>query len=660
MHLALTGDDSQHDTDLILAMAELSRDQHYYQAKVDDIYDTQSEPFTERAAGIILLAQISAYELTGDADLLVNINKRVATLNEHRLLNPDGHPADGSWRHSWSKHEGAKYPGDDVSDDKRFSPWMSENIIDALWHVYQINPTAEIEEMIVSMSRALIDWGFTDSLGYKEKYGKTIEEYAQKTWHNGCNTTGDTTLYSGSSVASLDAIIKTQSNDGWYSDNHNPEIMLMLALGYNFETHSNYKLLIKERLASIKEGTLRAACGKNDNTKRQFNWNNRSNYWGTYLWAVENNPELIESAASNDDSKVTAKYAYSVNDDFSNGYDTIWSNTDVFSEDGLNITPTAKGLQFLNPIAIEGTFEVELGFVSQVASTLSYGLVLDYGNNGFYSIRVKGGQWGGVFVYQHSSVDDLTGTFLTSKPVAVDLETPHVLKAIVNKGNVTLQLNGEDTMSFDVDAVSVFNQVGLLSTLVSSNIRYQFIKINHGSIKSLLSFKPDFTNPMGDYWINTPSWEYVDGKLIPSTTGWLLSKEFHDKSEYTIRSETVLNETSASLMYGLVFGQTDDSYYTIKLKSGTWGGVYIYKHMKDVSWDVAGAYRHHIPLTLALNKKHVLEIKVSNNIVAVNLDGEYLSDIKLEDIIVAGNVGYVTSAHDIQTKISEFNTTYYQ
>jgi hypothetical protein len=655
IHLALTGDDTQHDLDLILAMAHLSRDQHYYQAVVDDPYDMQNEAFTERAAGIALLAQINAYELTGDQSAFDSVNKRVDTLFKHQSTNPDGLPADGTWRHSWSKHEGASYPGDDVLDDKRFSPWMTENIIDSLWQVYQTNQDERIKDMITKGSRALIDWGFTTSPGYEEKHGENLETFANKTWHQGCNTTGDTVLYSASSVASLEALLKTQSGDGWYSDVHSAEVIFMLSLGYYFETDIKYKEAIRKRLNSLKEGYLNKACGQVKSTKRLFNWNNRSNYWGTYLWVGSQDVSLLSTAVKG----VTETYQSTVSEDFTTAYSANWDSRDIFTPADQGASVSGKGIQFLSALDAGAKYEVKQTFASSSSSTLGLGIVIGQ-PSGFLSIRTKSDVWGGVYIYKHSSLNDLSGDLVGSAATSVSLNEEHIIRVGVDGKIINIKIDEDLILEYESETQVGGTSIGILANTISDDMKVNSFTVNYGVIKNLFTFNGTFDVADEDNWINDPYWDFISGKLTPKDLGWFLTSAYHDENEYVIQSKSILNDMSASMKVGLVFGQSDIYYYSAKIKLGPWGGVFIYKHLKDTSWDVAGEYITYTSFPLEVGLLHELIIKVSGSSFVVFMNDTELATINVDEVLTAGNVGYVSSDWDIKTIIHNFSTTYYQ
>lgn len=292
LHTALTGIDTDFSDKIFLKKMALLAEEPYYQGRNTDPYDVD-EGFTERSAGLTLLAKVIAFELLPEhtTTLLENINQRVDVLYNMQTANPDGFANDGSLRHSWARHEGATYPGN-LSDDRRFSPWMSENSADALWQLYQSQPFDNIKTVLLGLGRAVLNWGFSDSQGYLDRFGSDLSNLPSgESWRSSCSNTPASgtkpiVLYSGSSVASSNALIQTQNSEGWYSDSHNPETVLVLAMGYHFATDATEKQKFRDLIELISESYFTAACGGISSTKRKFNWNNRSNPWATYLFLI--------------------------------------------------------------------------------------------------------------------------------------------------------------------------------------------------------------------------------------------------------------------------------------------------------------------------------------------------------------------------------------
>lgn len=260
--LGLTGDDSEHDTALVSHMIGLWASGGW--SGISGAYTRLDQPFTERHAGLGLIQVVSAFEVTGDIDYRRDMERRIGALSAHQQRNPDGLPADGSWRHSWQVHEGEAY--DPATDVRGASPWMSENIVDGLWHAWLVVEDARIPPMLTAFGR------------YLEKYG-WIDTAALITpthdWRDPCSgPDGQIAWYWSSSSAPVERLAKIEDSDGWYSDYHNVELALAVAAARYFETDAVQRAALNRRLARL-AGSYSVACAKVDKTPRRFNWNNR-------------------------------------------------------------------------------------------------------------------------------------------------------------------------------------------------------------------------------------------------------------------------------------------------------------------------------------------------------------------------------------------------
>ena len=216
--LALTGDDSLHDEALVGRMLALWDTGGW--SGIGGAYTRVDQNFTERHIGLGLLATVSAYELTGDAAVRRRIDERIGWLDAHQRSNPDGLGNDGSWRHSWQRHEGADF--DAATDIRGASPWMSENIIDGLWHAWLVTADARIPPMVTAFG------------AYLEQHGwiaPSTFALAGTSWRDDCSgPRGEIAWYWSSSQATLPRLIALQTAEGAYSDAHTVELGLPVAL----------------------------------------------------------------------------------------------------------------------------------------------------------------------------------------------------------------------------------------------------------------------------------------------------------------------------------------------------------------------------------------------------------------------------------------------
>lgn len=280
--LGLTGDDSQHDAALVRLMSDLWDSGGW--SGISGPYTKVDQVYTERNTGLGLLSIVSAYELTGDKHYLADISQRVGWLHDHQTNNPDGKPADGAWRHSWQKHEGDEY--NPATDVRGASPWMSENIVDGLWHAWLVTADARIPGMLTAFGRYLERWGWIDP--------KIIAGPGHDWRHNCSGPDGQIAWYWSSSLAPPEALIKIENSDGWYSDEHDVELALPVALARYFETDPAEAKALDRRLELLKH-SYALGCAAEADTQRRFNWNNRGA--GVVQWLIRNFPKPGATAA---------------------------------------------------------------------------------------------------------------------------------------------------------------------------------------------------------------------------------------------------------------------------------------------------------------------------------------------------------------------------
>lgn len=271
LSVALTGDDADHTAAMVDNMMTLWQNGGWNSRSGP--YVSPSTYFTERLAGLGLIETVSAYELTGSARYLARIRQRVDWLVEHQRNNPDQLGNDGSWRNSWNLHENDSL--NPATDVRGSSPWMSENIIDGLWHAWLVTGDPRIPAMITGFGR------------YLERYGwiSLALLVPPHDWRNPCSG-GDGLIawYWSSSQASQQAIEKIQESDGWYSDAHTVELGLPVAAAYYFERDLAQSARLKHRMVAL-AASYSTSCASTNDTLRRFNWNNRGS--GVAQWLMQ-------------------------------------------------------------------------------------------------------------------------------------------------------------------------------------------------------------------------------------------------------------------------------------------------------------------------------------------------------------------------------------
>ncbi|MHA6203864.1 hypothetical protein ACXU4B_05515 [Dyella soli] len=272
--VALTGNDATHDATTVGKMVTLWENGGW--SGRPGRYSNPSEFFTERQAGLGLLETVSAFELTGQQHYLGLINDRVGWLYEHQRNNPDGLGNDGSWRNSWQVHEGDTWnPATDVRGN---SPWMSENIVDGLWHAWLVTGDKRIPEMITAYGRYLEKHGWVDPRLLASGHD----------WRFPCTgPDGLIAWYWSSAKASTKALSDIEDSEGWYSDAHNVELGLPVAAAYYFEQDPAQSAALKRRLEAL-GSSYNLECAAIGDTFRRFNWNNRGA--GVVQWLIHQPP----------------------------------------------------------------------------------------------------------------------------------------------------------------------------------------------------------------------------------------------------------------------------------------------------------------------------------------------------------------------------------
>lgn len=268
--LALTGDDSMHDRHTIGLMTRLWANGGWNPPAGP--YRTPNQYFTERLAGLGLVETVSAYELTGDAIYRKMIDDRIGWLYAHQRANPDGLGNDGSWRNSWNVHENDA--GDPKGDNRGSSPWMSENIVDGLWHAWLVTGDARIPPMIEGFGQ------------YLERYGwiPTSLLTNPHDWRHGCTgPDGQIAWYWSSAHAPVTALEKIQNSDGWYSDAHDVELAFTVAAARYFEPDPKRAKALQQRFEKL-QTAYNESCAAIGDTLRRFNWNNRGS--GVAQWLI--------------------------------------------------------------------------------------------------------------------------------------------------------------------------------------------------------------------------------------------------------------------------------------------------------------------------------------------------------------------------------------
>ena len=294
LYLALTGDDEAVTTQLITDMVEFNLQKAPAEFTGWKNAYAMGNYFTERRAGWRFESVVAGCEILNASTWCADLATYVQNMHNHVFNNPDTQsPAvDGSHRHSWARHEGGSYPGDDVASDLRFSPWMQVLITDALWQYWQLLDAGatrtQVEQIIAGHGQALALYGFNRAsyeagtlTALESAYSATATTYSNtaraQSW--ACNNAPSPVMaYSGTSVytPTLDDSGHLPAN----TDSHNSEAITTLALAALFESDTAKRDALIDVADDIVTGFY-PTCGAQANVPRYFGWSTRSTPYPT-------------------------------------------------------------------------------------------------------------------------------------------------------------------------------------------------------------------------------------------------------------------------------------------------------------------------------------------------------------------------------------------
>ena len=286
---ALTGDDSQWDEQLIVKMA-LQADLGWNQPGTRDAHDSENEPYTERASGLVGLAEINAFEMTANSTVFAHLTQRIGSLKDLQQtekswdIDNGWTPKSGAFTHNINVHEG-DVASLGATNERGFSVWMSENTVDFLWQTYWITGNPDIPLMLRKVANAADLYGFTSSYNSATNKHEGKPEFGDAQRIRSCNTAREETqmLYFASAYA--DEETRSSSNWWpWYTDGHNIQTVLTLSAGYYFEVDEGVRTRLKARIDKLVDGWSNENCAKVSNTPRLWNWQHRSNSVRTWYW----------------------------------------------------------------------------------------------------------------------------------------------------------------------------------------------------------------------------------------------------------------------------------------------------------------------------------------------------------------------------------------
>lgn len=230
-------------------------------------YNGAGQAWTERGIGLALEHIVSGYEITGDPAMRQAVVDVVGYLHAHQQTPPAGDAYSGGWTHSWCAHEqgtGCSY--NPSTDTRGSSPWQAANVVGGLWRAWLATRDPRIPTMLRGWGRYLEDYGWIGAAGFAA--GGT-------TWRSSCNSNGAIAWYFSSPIDPLSEVVAIQHSDGWYSDSHNPELLMAVAVARYFETDSLQRAAYDQRAVSVQR-YFNANCAAISGTVRAFNWQHRN------------------------------------------------------------------------------------------------------------------------------------------------------------------------------------------------------------------------------------------------------------------------------------------------------------------------------------------------------------------------------------------------
>lgn len=255
---ALAGDDTRLDATTVAHMAD-NQFKGGWSTPMGP-YTGGGQAWTERQVGLGLEHLVSSFELTGSSQTRRRILDIVGWLHDHQQSPPGGEAATGAWTHSWQAHEGADY--DAATDVRGASPWMSANLVGGLWRAWLVTGDERIPVMLRDFGR------------YIEQHGFVPDDLAGN-WRSTCNAGGTIGWYFSSGLAPRDRVVQIQDSEGWGSDAHNPELLMVVAAARHFDTDPEWRETFSRRAERLAK-YLNRECAAVSHTPRAFNWQNRN------------------------------------------------------------------------------------------------------------------------------------------------------------------------------------------------------------------------------------------------------------------------------------------------------------------------------------------------------------------------------------------------
>ena len=139
---------------------------------------------------------------------------------------------------------------------------MSANLVGGLWRAWLVTGDERIPVMLRDFGR------------YLEQHGFVPDDIAGN-WRSTCNAGGTIGWYFSSGLAPREQVVRIQDSEGWGSDAHNPELLMVVAAARHFETDPAWREKFSRRADRLAQ-YLNRECAAVSHTPRAFNWQNRN------------------------------------------------------------------------------------------------------------------------------------------------------------------------------------------------------------------------------------------------------------------------------------------------------------------------------------------------------------------------------------------------
>jgi hypothetical protein len=189
--------------------------------------------------------------------------------------------------------------------DRIFSPWMQAIAADAVWQYYNwtTNSTnkAEAAAILLGLGRAYAAYALDATVlntttkalveGAFDDYGplKIFDSNLTEISCSSLTRAPFTRYIANSLMASPDMNARYASfvlEDGYHANEHIPEGIFQLALGMLFETDASKRAAMNAVIQDMRSWYAGYSCSAALSTKRGYNWTNKADPFGTYLYVT--------------------------------------------------------------------------------------------------------------------------------------------------------------------------------------------------------------------------------------------------------------------------------------------------------------------------------------------------------------------------------------